>query len=137
MAFERCRVLVVEDNSQFRRRIRRKYLSRCDVTEVSDGTGFSATLAARPFHVILMDYQLPFSNGEELVRLARDQQYHGAIVAISSSEHYNRLLLQAGADTAVLKREAYLLPGMIRQGLSMARARWGTAGCDYQPDPLS
>jgi len=135
MALERCRVLFVEDNSQFRRRMCRKYLSRCDVTELSDGTGFSAALAAAEFHVILMDYQLPGASGDELVRLAREQQYHGAIVAVSSSEYYNRRLLQAGADTAVLKREAYLLPRMIRQGLSIVRARWGTAGCDFEPVP--
>jgi len=133
MAPERCSVLFIEDNSQFRRRIRRKYLSRCAVTELSNGAGLSEVLRTGKYHFILMDYQLPGTSGEELVRLAREMQYHGAIVAISSSEYYNRLLLRAGADTAVLKREAYLLPRMIRQGLSIAQARWGVADCNFEP----
>ncbi|MEJ2050157.1 MAG: response regulator [Calditrichota bacterium] len=132
MASEKCRVLLIDDNYQFRRRIRLKYLSLCEVTELPSGAKLAEILQSMHVDCILMDYQLPGASGEELVRLARQMEYHGAIVAISSSEYFNNLLLRAGADTAVIKREAHFLPQMIRQGLSLAEARWGTARCEFE-----
>ncbi len=114
-----ARALIVEDNADFRRFVVRKYLSGFEVRELGSGTKFLSTLASSEFHLILMDYQLPDADGDELVRLARSAGYRGGIVGISSSEYLNRKLEQAGADASVEKRKRYQLPMVIRRALAI------------------
>lgn len=131
MTLRRCTLLIVEDNSAFRQRIIRSYLSRCRVVELPKADHFTEVLDSERFHCILMDYELPGGRGDTLVTSARSSGYQGAIVGISSSEYLNRKLLQAGADAAVEKRHAYQLPGVIRHALSIAEERIGRRECDF------
>jgi len=126
-----CKILFVEDDSAFRQRIIRKYLTGCHVTEAGDVPAFYRTQNILKFHIILMDYELPGGNGEELVKQVRSHNFDGAVVGISSSAYYNRLLLQAGADTAIEKQQSYRLPQTIRHALSVAALRTGNQLCNY------
>lgn len=78
-----------------------------------------------------MDYELPGGTGDNLITTARSSGYRGAIVGISSSEYFNRKLLQAGADRAVEKQHSYLIPGVVRHALLIAEARIGHSECDF------
>ncbi len=126
-----CKILFVEDNSSFRQRIIRKYLTGCQVFEAEDVPAFRRTQNILMFHIILMDYELPGGNGEVLIEQVRSQNFEGAVVGISSSAYYNRLLLQAGADAAVEKHQSYRLPQTIRHAISVAALRTGDQLCNY------
>jgi len=125
----KCRVLMVEDSYQFQELVLRKYFNTCDVKVLESGQRFLVCLMEGTFHFILMDYELPGEfSGEELIRIARDNQYDGAIIGVSSSAMLNQKMLRAGADAAIEKRQHYLLPATIRQALSIAEAR----GCEIK-----
>lgn len=126
-----CPVLFVEDNDRFRDLVVRRYLNDCRVTALSSGKRFREILTKHKYHFILMDYELPDTTGEDLIRLAREAEYSGAIIGVSSSEYLNRQMLKAGADTAVSKREHFHLPQMIRQALSLAEAQGCNMHCNY------
>lgn len=116
-------LLFVEDNSQFRKETTRKYLKRYMVVECGDGQEFLDVLHSQDFRIILMDYELPDTTGEALTEKARESGYDGAIVGISSSEYLNRKMERAGADLSLVKRERYLLPGVLQQALAIAQYR--------------
>lgn len=127
-----CPVLFVEDSRTFRKTVIHKYLNQCQVTVLESGKRFREVLDGKMFHFILMDYQLPGDySGEDLVRIARGTGYDGAIIGVSSSEYLNHKLLNTGADVAVSKQQRYLLPKIIRQGLSIAEARGTKIWCKY------
>lgn len=130
-AHKNCPVLLVEDNSQFRAKIIQHYLRNCNVYELSTGENFKTTLASEEFHFILMDYELPDTSGDVLTAKARELGFNGGIIGISSSDYLNQKMLQCGADTAVSKRQAYLLPKMIRQAVSIAESRGYNSGCSF------
>ena len=121
----------MEDNDSFRKRIIRKYLQQCDVVELPSAQRFSEIFASRDFHFILMDYQLPGSSGEELIRQVRKAGYPGAIIAISSDNGLNQRLLKSGADAAVEKHQDHLLKQTVRLALSIAEVRGDNSGCKF------
>jgi len=126
-----CDVLFVEDNSHFRSKIIQSHLSGCRVIELNQGRHFLQVLEKYQFHFILMDYELPDNNGEVLVIAAREYDYSGPIIGVSSSEYLNQKLLRAGADTSIEKRKSYLLPKIITQAISLAGAREFKIQCTY------
>ena|GEM_PF-1715764 len=133
-----CPVLFVEDSRSFRETVIHRYLKQCTVTMLESGKRFRAELDENDFHFILMDYQLAGEySGEDLVMIAREAGYDGAIIGVSSSEYLNHKLLRAGADVVLTKRERYLLPKVIRQGLSLAEARGNEIRCEYGQESRS
>jgi len=126
-----CPVLFVEDNDQFREMVIRRYLSDCQVTALSSGKRFKEILKKNELHFILMDYELPDTTGEDLIRVARDVEYSGAIIGVSSSKYLNQQMLKAGADAATPKREHFRLPQTIRRALSLAEVQGCKIHCNY------
>jgi CheY-like chemotaxis protein len=126
-----CHVLFVEDNSHFRNKTIQTHLRGCSVIELNQGRHFLQVLEKYQFHFILMDYELPDNNGEVLVTAAREYDYTGPIIGISSSAYLNQKLLEAGADTSIEKRKSYLLPKVIVQAISIAGARGFQTQCTF------
>ncbi len=106
-----CRVLLAEDGPDNRRLITHM-LERAGavVAQAEDGgIAVAKALAARdegrPFHVILMDMQMPNVDGYEATTALREQAYTGPIIALTAhamSRDRDRCL-SAGCDAYVTK----------------------------------
>ena len=106
-----CRVLLAEDGPDNRRLIRlmlRK--AGADVTTVDNGheaveLAMAAWRAEEPFAVILMDMQMPVTDGISATRSLRLQNYSGIIIALTADARAaNReLCLRAGCDEFLSK----------------------------------
>lgn len=98
---------------------------------LSSGKHFLENLRHHTYHFILMDYELPDTTGEELIHIARESGYRGAIIGVSSSEYLNRQMVKSGADTGISKREHFRLPQTIRLALSLAEAHGCEIHCHF------
>jgi two-component system, chemotaxis family, CheB/CheR fusion protein len=84
-------VLVADDN-RVTRELFAGYLTRAgaDVGEADDGEvavsrAIGATVAGRPYGVILMDLNMPNLDGFAATALLRNQSYAGKIIALTAS----------------------------------------------------
>ena len=64
-----------------------------------------STLAANPFDLLLVDYDLDDGKGESLVRELREAGNKIRVVGVSAREEGNAALLQAGVDAVCGKME--------------------------------
>lgn len=89
--FNGARILLVEDD-----RVHREFVSRilgkfgCEVSVAYDGEDALRLVRTYPFHLILMDLEMPLMNGIEAARRLRDMKRHHdigdiPIVAISAT----------------------------------------------------
>ena len=103
----RCRVLVVEDNDDVRRMLRRALeIDRHEVYEAPDGTSAVALALARQPNVAFIDIGLPDLDGYEVARAVR--QGLGARIFLVAVTGYGqpedrRRALEAGFDEHVAK----------------------------------
>ncbi len=68
------RLLLLEDNAADAELLRRALASewpQCELVQVNDGTGFTASLNQGGFDLILSDYRVPGFEGPEALALAR------------------------------------------------------------------
>ncbi len=110
-ALRDCHVLLAEDGKDNQRLITH-ILSKvgASVTVEENGklameTAVAARDAGTPFHVILMDMQMPVMDGYEAVSLLRERGYEGAIVAVTAHamKSDRQKCLDAGCDDYATK----------------------------------
>ena len=99
------KILFVENHSIFARQVTFLFLSKHQVTVVSDLSTARSNLAASQFDLVLVDYDLDDGKGATLVRELRDAGNKIRIIGVSAREEGNVALLQAGADAICSKME--------------------------------
>lgn len=98
-------ILWVENHASFARLAARQFLSEHTVTVVPSLASARTALAQGVYAVVLVDYDLDDGKGDELVRELRGLAQPPRIVATSSHENGNRLLVEAGAHAVCGKME--------------------------------
>ena len=102
------RVLIVDDNNEYRRLLRRILEEQQDlmlVGEASDGEeGVRLAHQLKP-DVILMDIDMPRTNGLQATRRIKESLASATVLLLSAwdSEAYRRCAADCGADTYLLK----------------------------------
>ena len=96
-------ILWVENHAQFARIAMRQFLTGHTVTIVPSLVEAQAALKVNTFAVVLVDYDLDDGKGDELVRELRQRPDGPRVVATSSHDEGNRLLVVAGADAVCSK----------------------------------
>jgi len=99
------KILFVENHSVFAQQVITHFLPLHQVTVVPSLSGARASLAANPFDVLLVDYDLDDGKGEELIRELRSAGNTIRIVGVSAREEGNAALQQAGVDAICNKME--------------------------------
>jgi DNA-binding response OmpR family regulator len=102
---KRLKILFVENHTIFVRQVMSLFLSKHEVTVVPGLVSARAHLAAGPFDLLLVDYDLDDGKGATLVRELRDAGNKIRIIGVSAREEGNDALLQAGADVICSKME--------------------------------
>ena len=107
---ELIKVLVVDDNVQFRWALMEALVSLFDFEVVEEASnGFEAVEKARSVrpHVVLMDLQMPDCDGVEATRLLRMEGSEAKVLINTVSEQETDLVraMEAGARGYVLKNE--------------------------------
>ena len=97
------RILYVENHAIFAGQACRLFLAAHAVTVVSTLAAGRQALAAEPFDLLLVNFDLDDGKGDELVRAARSAHPGLPIIAVSAHEAGNNKLLAAGA-TAVCSK---------------------------------
>lgn len=96
------RLLFVEQNILFAGMALSHFLESFEVVYVSTLREARAQLAAGPFEVLLLGFELEDGTGEELIGEIRSS-FRGAIIAASLFDAENTQMLDAGADGACSK----------------------------------
>jgi len=102
---ERGALLVVDDDQDVRETIR-DYFEHCgfDVFVAADGEGMHKVLAIRRVDLVLMDLNLPGTDGLALTRELRAKQDIGIIMLTAAGQVIDRIIgLEMGADDYVAK----------------------------------
>jgi len=102
---KKLRILFVENHSIFSQQAITHFLSAHQVTVVPSLSMARSTLAANPFDLLLVDYDLDDGKGESLVRELREAGNKIRVVGVSAREEGNAALLQAGVDAVCGKME--------------------------------
>ncbi|MGB9181175.1 MAG: response regulator, partial [Pyrinomonadaceae bacterium] len=105
---EAVNVLYVEDNAVVAEAVRETLeVEGWSVeTRVNGAAGLEEIRSAKPYHLLIVDYDLPVMSGLELVREVRRlaHRQHIPIIMFSAS-HVRREALNAGADLFLRKPE--------------------------------
>jgi DNA-binding response OmpR family regulator len=136
---ERGTILVVDDDEDVRDTIR-DYFEHCgfEVHVAGDGEAMRKVLASRRIDLVMMDLNLPGTDGLALTRELRAQQDIGIVMLTAAGQVVDRIIgLEMGADDYVAKpfepREllARVKSVLRRQGKGSAAA---SAPADVRPE---
>jgi DNA-binding NarL/FixJ family response regulator len=97
------RLLWVENHAVFARLAGREFLAGHELTVVGSLASAREALATRDFDAVLLDYDLDDGKGVSLVDVIRQVPAAPVVIATSSHDEGNGLLLAAGADAACPK----------------------------------
>lgn len=98
-------VLFVENHARFARIAVRTFFTSHVVTIVPSLAAARRALAAQPFELVLLDYDLDDGKGDALLRELRGQSNRPWVIAASAHEAGNEALRLAGADAVCAKAE--------------------------------
>lgn len=104
------RIIIVDNESSFRKGLKTILQSigyvEC-IEEASNGEEFLKMLIRKDFDLVFMDLKMPVMDGIEATRKAIKINPELTIIGFSSyeSEHYRKLMLQAGASEYLSKLE--------------------------------
>lgn len=99
------KILYVENHDVFAANVIRLFLAQDAVTVVPSIAEALEVLAAKPFDLMLVDFDLDDGKGDTLVRAVRASGDQIGIVAVSSHDEGNAALLGAGASGICGKME--------------------------------
>ena len=97
------KILYAENHAIFAEQVCGRFLSDHSVTVLPSIAAATQALAAQPFDLLLVDYDLDDGKGDALVRSARLLYPGLKIIATSSHDAGNAALVQAGASAACPK----------------------------------
>ena len=109
------KILYVENHKAFANAVCLEFLNEHDVKVVPTIAEAKYLLGSHSFDLLLVDYDLDDGKGDELVRELRKNGYQGKIVAASSHEKGNGILLQAGADVICGKMEFHKITEILSE----------------------
>jgi DNA-binding NarL/FixJ family response regulator len=103
------RVLIVDDNAGFRRRVKRFLGSEPDIEVVGEAAdGQEAILKARALQpdVVLMDVRMPGTNGINATRQLKEEMPEMQVIIVSrfDLEEYKEAAMSSGASAYVIKK---------------------------------
>jgi DNA-binding NarL/FixJ family response regulator len=103
------RVLIVDDNASFRRRVKRFLGSEPDIEVVGEAAdGQEAILKARALQpdVVLMDVRMPGTNGINATRQLKEEMPEIQVIIVSrfDLEEYREAAMASGASAYVVKK---------------------------------
>jgi DNA-binding response OmpR family regulator len=99
------KILFVENHSVFAAQVSQKFLSAHLVQVVPSLAAARRALAAEPYDLLLVDYDLDDGKGDELVRMCRASDPQMCIIAVSAHDTGNTAMLKAGASAGCGKME--------------------------------
>jgi len=98
-------VLVVDDNKIMRDMLRGILEAEgYAVSDCEDGPSALKLAGEKHFEIVLSDFQMPDMNGDEVVKLLRQQQPDTFIVGFSIADK-KRVFLEAGANHFISKEQ--------------------------------
>ena len=98
-------ILYLENHSVFAQQVTQRFLRKHNVTVVPSLSAARLAAAAKPYDLILSDYDLDDGKGEEFVREYRAANPQLPIIAVSSHDSGNASLVRAGASAVCGKME--------------------------------
>ncbi len=106
---ETIRILVVDDNAGFRRRLKEFLASEPDIEVIGEaGNAQEAILKARELQpdLVLMDVSMPGTNGIDATRQLKDEMPEVKVIMVSlfDSRQYREAALASGASGYVTKK---------------------------------
>ena len=98
-------ILLVEDDAEIGELISRYLLThQIEVVVVTNGSGMDATLAGRPFDLLILDLNLPGEDGLSICRRVHAELAIPIIIVTAQGEDVDRIVgLEMGADDYVAK----------------------------------
>jgi DNA-binding NarL/FixJ family response regulator len=119
------RVLIVDDNASFRRRVKRFLGSEPDIEVVGEAAdGQEAILKARALQpdVALMDVRMPGTSGINATRQLKEEMPEVQVIIVSrfDVEEYKEAAMASGASAYVIKKSLVeeLVPAIRRVVIS-------------------
>ena len=97
------RILLVENHQLFAETVRREFLASHDVAVAPSLDLARVLLSRQTYDVVLVDFDLDDGKGTDLVVELRAAGFRGRVIAVSSHQRGNDLLLKAGADACCPK----------------------------------
>src|SRR5262245_41655697 len=97
------RLLYVEDHAAFRAAVITQFLSAHEIIVAANLEEARTLLANSQFDAVLLDYDLPDGKGTVLLDALSRRGLSLKVIAVSSMDEKNALLLAAGACAAVSK----------------------------------
>jgi CheY-like chemotaxis protein len=98
-------VLVIDDDSFFHTLVKfnlKKKLT-CNLVSCFDGQAALDLIQNQSFDIILCDYEMPILNGFETIKRIRSNNKTSKIIAVSSSNRNNELMIESGANDSFNK----------------------------------
>jgi catechol 2,3-dioxygenase-like lactoylglutathione lyase family enzyme/CheY-like chemotaxis protein len=111
------KILYLESNPRFASVTIKAFLSRHDITLVSNLSAARQELAVGKFDVVLVDYALEDGQGDDLVYDLKAQRNRPVIIATSPLPQGNAALMEAGADAACGKMEFQKIEAVMAEAL--------------------
>lgn len=108
------RVLFVDDHAEFTASVVPLFLAVHDVVVVPTIAAARQQLAAGRFDVVLVDYDLDDSKGDELVQWLRRSATPIKVVGVSARDAGNEALRAAGADAICAKLQFATIESVVR-----------------------
>jgi CheY-like chemotaxis protein len=99
------RILYLENHAIFAQQVMSQFLKSHRVTVVPSLAGARHALASEGFDLVLCDYDLDDGKGDEFVRESRAAPPRLPIIAVSSHEVGNAVLMSAGASAVSANAE--------------------------------
>src|SRR5580700_7082828 len=115
MGMRAMTILWVENHAQFARIATRQFLTAHTITVVPSLATARAALAGNEFSVVMIDYDLEDGKGDELVREVRQLPNCPWVLATSSHDEGNCLLIPAGAHAVCSKMQFSLIAEVLAQ----------------------